>query len=73
MCSPGGSVGKSLPAMQMWETWVWSLGWEDPLEKGKATHSNILFNPWTEELVGYSPWGHKESDTTEWLTLHFIA
>ena len=31
---------KNLPAMQ--ETWVWSLGWEDPLEKGKATHSNIL-------------------------------
>ena len=31
---------KNLPAMQ--ETWVWSLGWEDPLEKGKATHSSIL-------------------------------
>ena len=31
---------KNLPAMQ--ETWVQSLGWEDPLEKGKATHSNIL-------------------------------
>ena len=31
---------KNLPAM--WETWVRSLGWEDPLEKGKATHSNIL-------------------------------
>ena len=26
----------------MWETWVHSLGWEDPLEKGKATHSSIL-------------------------------
>ena len=38
---------KSLPAM--WETWVRSLGWEDPLEKGKATHSNILAwrIPWT--------------------------
>ena len=38
---------KNPPAMQ--ETWVWSLGWEDPLEKGKATHSNILAwrNPWT--------------------------
>ena len=32
---------KNLPAM--WETWVQSLGWEDPLEKGKATHSSILF------------------------------
>ena len=31
---------KNLPAL--WETWVWSLGWEDPLKKGKATHSNIL-------------------------------
>ena len=31
---------KNLPAM--WETWVQSLGWEDPLEKGKATHSSIL-------------------------------
>ena len=31
---------KSLPAM--WETWVGSLGWEDPLEKGKATHASIL-------------------------------
>ena len=53
--SPGDSAGKesacnagdlgSIP------------GWEDPLEKGKATHSSIL--AWR------SPWGHKESDTTE--------
>ena len=37
------------PAMR--ETWVRSLGWEDPLEKGMATHSNILVwrIPWTEE------------------------
>ena len=45
---------------------------EDPLEKGMATHSNI--HAWTEShgqksLVGYSPWGCKESDTTEQLTL----
>ena len=33
-------LAKNTPAMQ--ETWVWSLGWEDPLEKGKATHSSIL-------------------------------
>ena len=40
---------KNLPAMR--ETWVRSLGWEDPLEKGKATHSSILAwrIPWTEE------------------------
>ena len=38
---------KNLPAM--WETWIRSLGWEDPLEKGKATHSSILARriPWT--------------------------
>ena len=38
---------KNLPAMQ--ETWVQSLGWEDPLEKEKATHSGILASriPWT--------------------------
>ena len=40
---------KNLPAMK--ETWVQSLGWEDPLEKGMATYSNILAEriPWTEE------------------------
>ena len=44
---PGVSGGKDLPAMK--ETWVQSLGWEDPLEKGKATHSRILAwrIPWT--------------------------
>ena len=47
---------KNLPAMQ--ETQVQSLGQEDPLEKGIAAHSNILAweIPWTEALVGYSPW-----------------
>ena len=48
---------------------VQSLGREDPLEKETATHSSILAwkIPWMEELVGYSPWGRKESDTTERL------
>ena len=43
---------KNLPAMQ--ETWVWSLGWQDPLEKGKATHPSILTwrIPWTVSSVG---------------------
>ena len=43
---------KNMPAMQ--ETWVQSLGWEDPLEKGMATHSSILAwrIPWTEESGG---------------------
>ena len=63
---PGGTqVAKNPPALQ--EVWVRSLGWEDPLEKGIATHSSILAGriPWTEELAGYSPWGRKESATTE--------
>jgi len=51
---------KNPPAV--WETWVPSLGWEDPLETEKATHSSILAwrIPWTD-----SPRGCKESDTTE--------
>ena len=46
---------------EMQETQVQSLGWEDPLEKGMATHSSICaWNiPWTESLVGYSPCGYK--------------
>ena len=66
---------KNLPAV--WKTWVRSLGGEDPLEEGIATHSSILAwrIPWTEEPGGlYSPWGPKELDVTEWLTLwlHFF-
>ena len=64
---------KNLPGMQ--ETQVWSLGWIDLLEKGMATHSSVLAwrIPWTEETVGYSPWGCKEADTTEWLTLSLFT
>ena len=68
---------KNLPAIQ--ETWVRALGWENPLEEGMATHLSI---PWTilenptvlenphgqRSLAGYSPWGCKESDTTERLS-----
>ena len=52
--------------LAMWETQVQSLGQEDPLEKGMATHSSIFAwrIPWKEES-GYSPWGHRESDTTK--------
>ena len=48
---------KHLPAMQ--ETWVLSLGWEDPLEKEMATHSSILAwrIPWTEEPGGLQSTG----------------
>ena len=59
---------KNPPAV--WETWVQSLGWEDPLEEGMATHSGVscLENPHgLRSLAGYSPWGRKELDTTEWL------
>ena len=50
-------MGKNLPAMQ--ETWFRSLGWEDPLEKGIATHFSILAwrVPWTEELDGLQSMG----------------
>ena len=46
---------------------VLSLGQEDPLEADMETHSSILAwrIPWTEELVGYSPYGHKELDILE--------
>ena len=56
---------KNLPAR--WETWVQSMGQEDPLEKGMAT--TPVFSPGEfhgqRSLVGYSPWSHKELDTTE--------
>ena len=55
------------------ETWVQSLGWEDPLEKGIATHSYILAwkIPWTKEPGRLQSRDGKELDTTEQLTLHF--
>ena len=54
---------KNLPAM--WEIRVQSLDWEDPLEKGKATHSSIL--SWR------IPWGRKESDAIEQLSLSLFG
>ena len=61
---------KNLSAVQ--ETQVSSLGWEDALEKGMATHSSIL--AWEfhgqRSLAGYSPWGRKELHTAEGPT-HF--
>jgi len=58
---------KNLPAMQ--ETWVRSLGWQDPQEEDMTTHSSILAwrIPWAEE-PGSLQWGHKVSDTIEQLT-----
>ena len=50
----------------MQETWVWSLGWEDPLKEGMATHS-LLPGEYDGQrsLAGYSAYSCKESDTTE--------
>ena len=58
------------------DTWLQSLGWKDPLEEGMATHSGILSwrSPWREEpgMLDYSPWGRKESDMTEQLSLSYF-
>ena len=61
---------KNPPAMQ--ETWIQSLGWEDPLEKGKTTHSSILAwrSPWTLWSMGSQSIGH---DWTTFTSLHFRA
>ena len=61
---PGGSVVKNPPAMQ--NTWVRSLGLEDPLKKEMATHSSILAQEilWTEEPGGLQSMGSQKSDTT---------
>ena len=63
---PIAQTVKNLLAMQ--ETWVQSLGQEDPLEREMAIHSSIL--AW-RSLVGYSPRGRKESDMAERLHLTF--
>ena len=58
---------------EMQEAWTQSLGQEDPLGQEMATCSSVLAwkISWTEEPgAGYSPWGRKESDTTEWLSTH---
>ena len=57
---------KNPPAMR--ETWVQFLGWEDPLEKRKATPSRYSG---LENSMDY-PWGPEESDMTEWLLLHLV-
>ena len=57
----------------MWETWIRSPGWEDPLEKGKATHSSILDwrIPWTEEPGRLQPMGSQRV-RHNWPTFTFI-
>ena len=66
---PGAQMVKNLPAV--WETWVQSLGWEDPLDEGMEAllHYSCLENPHGQRsLVDYRPWGHKESGVTK--TIH---
>ena len=60
---------KNLPAI--WDTWVWSLGWDDPLEKEMATHSSILAwrIPWTDESCGLQSMGSKRVGH-DWVTKH---
>ena len=68
----GGSESKTLPTMQ--DPWVRSLGWEDPLEKGMATHSSILAwrIPWTEEPVRLQTMGSKRVGH-DWVTFTFMT
>ena len=55
-----------------WDTWVWSLGWEDRLEEDRAAHFSVLAweIPWERSLVGYSPWGRKEVGHDEAHCIH---
>ena len=71
MASPLAQRVKNLPAVQKTqELWVQSLSQKDPLEKDIVTHSSTL--AWEVEPGGlYSPWGHKELDMTERLTLRW--
>ena len=69
---PGGASGKE-PARQCRRCrrcGVRSQSWENPLEEGMVAHSSILAweIPWTASLVGFSPWGFRESDTIEYST-----
>ena len=68
LCFPDGSEGKIMSAIQ--ETQVRFLG-EDSLKKEMETHTSVFLpgeSHGQRSLVGYSPWGRKESDTTEQLT-----
>ena len=65
---PSGPAVKNPSAMQkLQETQIWPLDWEDPLQKGMATHSSIfvLGIPWTEEPGGLQSMESQQSDKTE--------
>ena len=76
-CFPDGSAEKNLPAnvdCEMQETWVQSLGGEDPLEVEMALHFSILAwkIPRIEDLGSYRPQGGKELDTNEHLNMRTV-
>ena len=66
ICNGASLVAQTVKNLSaIWETWVPSLGWEDPLEEGIATRSSVL--TWRVQFTEkpgrlYSPWGRKESD-----------
>ena len=64
----------------MWETWAQSLGWDDPLEEGMATHSSIVKSPsrvrlfatpWTSSLPGFSLRGILQASVLKWVAISF--
>ena len=59
----------------MWKACVQSLGWEDPLEKGMATHLSILAGEFhgQRSLVDYSLWGHKELDYVAIISISTLS
>jgi len=71
MSSLVAQLVKNRPAK--WETWIRSLGWEDPLEEGMETHSSVLAwkIPWTEEPDGLLSMGSQRIDTTEFSFFFF--
>ena len=74
ICDDYFKVRICLPMQEIYEILVWSMSQEDPLEKEMATHSSILAGKHSVDRGAWralSPWGHKESSTTEWLSTHF--
>ena len=71
--SPSLDLSGNSPTMQ--ETWVWSLNWEDNLEKGTASHSSFLAwrIPWTEKAVELQSTGSQSWTQVQWLGTHIAS
>ena len=71
-CSLGAQLVKNVPMQEAQEMWVWSLGWEDPLEKEMATHSSILARRilWTAEPGGLQSMGSQRVGY-DWAHTHY--